>query len=122
VSDLDFSFEELDSLTCVLDQTLEGLRSMKHSVHELATLVGHDGLASKVRDIADGFDNKRREVTEELQFLSDGFSSFSDTLKTLDQRIANDAMQAAEEMAASRAEAQRRATQYDALATAEGGG
>jgi hypothetical protein len=58
--------------------------------HDAADYVGHGGLASRVREFADGWDIRRGEFSEELRHLAAMFEAIDDTFTDLDNRAASE--------------------------------
>ncbi|UZN03043.1 hypothetical protein [Cellulomonas sp. S1-8] len=54
----------------------------------VADAVGHDGLAAKVRDFAQGWDGRRAEMLEEIARLADACTGIGENFERLDTEFA----------------------------------
>ena len=75
-------------------EVVESFATAGSDAHDAADHVGHDGLASRVRDFASGWDIHRGKLGDELRQIADMLEAVDDTFTDLDNNAAGTLRQA----------------------------
>ena len=90
MADLTIDGEALRNAAARTTSVVEAFESAASDAHDAADHVGHGGLASRVREFADGWDIRRGKFSEELRELSALFQAIDDTFTDLDSQTASE--------------------------------
>jgi hypothetical protein len=68
-------------------EVVDSFATVGSDAHDAADYVGHGGLASRVREFADGWDIHRGKYSDELRQMADMLQAVDDTFTDLDNHI-----------------------------------
>ncbi len=83
--DLTIDYTALRALATRTDDLAEQLARAERISDDTASLVGHDGLAGRVRDFGHSWDVLRNDLAEGLGGLSDAIVAIVETFADIDQ-------------------------------------
>lgn len=84
MANLNIDYDELLRARTDIDDVVSSFSRADAVSSDIAGLVGHSGLASKVDDFADSWDISREKLRTSLEFISDSLTAVIDTFKELD--------------------------------------
>lgn len=84
------TFEDLDGAVANLDVVARQLAASDESSEAAAAAVGHDGLARRVREAADSWDDNRERFQESAAALAETIEGIAAAFRELDLRLAGD--------------------------------
>lgn len=84
MANLNIDYDELLRARTDIDDVLSSFSRANAVSSDIAGLVGHNGLASKVNDFADSWDISREKLHESLEFISESLTAVIDTFQELD--------------------------------------
>lgn len=90
MADVQIDYTAIQHSRSQVDSAISTLQQAGAMSADLAALVGHDGLASKVNEFADDWDINRGRMIEELSAISDTLQAIVDTFSDFDQRAADE--------------------------------
>jgi len=82
-------YDELRSARADIDRAAELFGSANSVSADIASVVGHSGLASKVDDFADSWDISREKLQEGLEFVASFLTAIIDSFTELDKAQAD---------------------------------
>jgi len=82
-------YEELRAARADIGRAAEDFESADSVSADIASVVGHSGLASKVEDFADSWDISREKLQEGLEFVGSFLTAIIDSFTELDQAQAD---------------------------------
>jgi hypothetical protein len=105
MSDLLVDGDSLREAARRIREVVDSFATVGSDAHDAANYVGHGGLASRVREFADGWDVHRGKFRDELRQMADMLEAVDDTFTQLDNHIAENVRKATATVAAARAPA-----------------
>ena len=87
MSDLDLDFDELRTSANRAANAKRTFDGVQLTSDIIAGAVGHDGLASQVRDFNEKWSIARGKLSEQLQFISDSLNAIVHTFQDLDYTL-----------------------------------
>jgi hypothetical protein len=105
MSDLSFDGDSLREAARRIREVVDSFATAGSDAHDAADYVGHGGLASRVREFADGWDVHRGKFSDELREIADMLEAVDDTFTHLDNHIAEKVREATATVAAALAPA-----------------
>ena len=84
MANLSIDYDELNRARIDIDDVLSSFKRADSVSSDIAGLVGHSGLASKVNDFSDSWDISRDKLKESLSFISESLTAVVDTFTELD--------------------------------------
>lgn len=81
--------EQLRDLASSLGSIHRSLEDADGDTNSLAAMIPHDRLAGAVQDFADGWDRRRRELTEQVGQLRDATATTADAFDSTDDQLAD---------------------------------
>lgn len=88
MADLRIDYDELDRARHDIDDAATTFSRADRVSSDIASFVGHGGLASKVNDFADSWDISRDKLRDSLEFMADSLQALVETFKELDAKQA----------------------------------
>jgi hypothetical protein len=88
VSDLILDLQRLDQLHSDLQAVIAEFKGASDFSHDVADATGDDHLADKVRDFADRWNDKRKNMTESVESLQKAIAAITDNFSKVDQGLA----------------------------------
>jgi chaperonin cofactor prefoldin len=88
VSDLILDLQRLDQLHSDLQAVIAEFKDASEFSHDVADATGDDHLADKVRDFADRWNDKRKNMTESVENLQKAIAAITDNFSKVDQGLA----------------------------------
>jgi uncharacterized protein YukE len=88
VSDLILDLQRLDQLHSDLQAVVDEFTGASGFSHDVADATGDDHLADKVRDFADRWNDKRKNMTESVESLQKAIAAITDNFSKVDQGLA----------------------------------
>lgn len=105
MSDLSIDGDSLREAARRIREVVDSLATVGSDAHDAADYVGHGGLASRVREFADGWDIHRGKFSDELHQMAGMLEAVDDTFTDLDNHIAEKVREATATVAAALAPA-----------------
>ncbi|MCH1884141.1 hypothetical protein [Agrococcus sp. ARC_14] len=90
MSDIRITYETLDGAVTNLGFVATQLSASDDTSEAAAGAVGHDGLAGRVREFADSWDDNRERFQEAAEDLADAVAGITMAFRELDVRLAAD--------------------------------
>lgn len=87
MSDLHLDFAELGAAASRVDRIRATFSRALTVAHDTASLTGHEGLASKVREFADSWDVSREQLSKRLEYVAGALRAIVDTFSELDGKL-----------------------------------
>ncbi len=84
MANLNIDYDELNRARTDIDDVRSSFSRADRLSSDIAGLVGHGGLASKVNDFADSWDINRDKLNESLTFVSESLTAVVETFMELD--------------------------------------
>ena len=84
MANLNIDYDELSRARVDIDDVRSSFARADKVSSDIAGLVGHSGLASKVNDFSDSWDISREKLHESLSFISESLTAVIDTFTELD--------------------------------------
>ena len=84
MSNLNIDYDELGRARTDIDDVISSFSRADRVSADIASLVGHGGLASKVNEFSDSWDISREKLHKSLSFISDSLTAVIDTFTELD--------------------------------------
>ncbi len=94
MSDLRIDGDSLREAARRIREVVDSFATLGSDAHDAADQVGHGGLASRVKEFADGWDIHRGRLGDELQQMADMLDAVDDTFTDLDNHTAKQVRQA----------------------------
>lgn len=88
MSDLRIDGDALREAAAHIRQVIDSFATAGSDAHDAAALVGHAGLASRVKEFADGWDIHRGRLGDELRQVAEMLEAVDDTFADLDRQTA----------------------------------
>jgi hypothetical protein len=101
MSDLSIDGDSLREAARRIREVVDSFATAGSDAHDAADYVGHGGLASRVREFADGWDIHRGKFSDELRQMADMLEAVDDTFTDLDNHIAAKVREATATVAAA---------------------
>jgi hypothetical protein len=105
MSDLLIDGDSLREAARRIREVVDSFATLGSDAHDAADYVGHGGLASRVREFADGWHIHRGKYSDELRQMADMLQAVDDTFADLDNHIAGNVREATATVAAALAQA-----------------
>ena len=94
MSDLRIDGDSLREASRHIRDVVDSFATAGSDAHEAVDYVGHGGLASRVKEFADGWDIHRGKFGDELRQMADMLEAVDDTFADLDNHTAEQVRQA----------------------------
>lgn len=88
MSDLILDLQRLESLEKDLQSVIDEFHNASEFSHDVAHATGDDELAGKVRDFADRWNDKRKEMTKNVEGVKKALAAITDNFTKVDQGLA----------------------------------
>ncbi|MDL9978207.1 hypothetical protein [Microbacterium candidum] len=88
MSDLILDLQRLDQLHRDLQAVIDEFKNASDFSHDVAHATGDDHLADKVRDFADRWNDKRKNMTESVEGLQKAVGAITENFTKVDQGLA----------------------------------
>jgi len=79
--------DQLDSLAARLSRPLSALKTEDIRVEVVADLVGHDGLAQRIRDFGKGWDDNRSKLIERVDGVHRSIAKIGEQFASLETEL-----------------------------------
>lgn len=99
MSDLILDLQRLDQLNHDLQSVIDEFKNASDFSHDVAAATGDDHLADKVRDFADRWNDKRKNMTESVEGLQKAVGAITENFTKVDQGLAKALQDGAEKQA-----------------------
>lgn len=91
MSDIRITYAQLDGAVSHLDAVARQFAATDATSEAAAAAVGHDGLADRIREFADCWDDSRERFQEAAERLADAVGEIAAAFRAADARLAADA-------------------------------
>lgn len=89
MSDLIIKADVMDGMRSDLARLQREFENANENSDAVAEAVGHDWLAERVRNFAHNWDNRRKDLVEQLQTVQDNMKEIQDAFEEIDVEFAN---------------------------------
>lgn len=84
MGNLSIDYDELYRARTDVDDVAATFAKADQVTSDIASLVGHDGLKSKVTEFSESWDINRDKLNESLEFISESLTAIIDTFTEID--------------------------------------
>jgi uncharacterized protein YukE len=89
--DIRIAYGDIDGAVSHLRFVAQQLEGTEMTSRDAASATGHDGLAERVREAADSWDDNRERFQEAAEELADAVAGIAAAFRDLDVRLVGDA-------------------------------